>query len=385
MVRNLRETHEQLIYAEIKLIEASSDYEVLNERNNEVNRILEEKEEELTEVAARLAPIAAEVRRARDDAQVVMREATSNLSPELATLLECVKGYSSVAQLEADLDSEKARLELTGQGSSAIIREFEDRQREIDSRNRKLAKEHKQLDEFKHAIKETRELWEPQLDALVRKISEAFSDSFSRIGCAGQVSVDKATDVVDEDGNHNTANDSNGNGNGNGDDDDDSNDSDFDQWSIKIEVKFREHETLSVLDAHRQSGGERAVSTIFYLMALQSLSASPFRVVDEINQGMDPRNERMVHERMVDIACGRAESGDAGGQYFLITPKLLSGLAYKRGMKVLCIASGEYMPEDHEKLDFRRCVAVRKEVLRGRERRMGKGKERMVGDVGVEA
>ncbi|CRK41682.1 hypothetical protein BN1723_018874, partial [Verticillium longisporum] len=66
-------------------------------------------------------------------------------------------------------------------------------------------------------------------------------------------------------------------------------------------VKFRQSETLQKLDQHRQSGGERAVSTIFFLMALQSMARSPFRVVDEINQGMDPRNERMVHERMVEI------------------------------------------------------------------------------------
>ncbi len=44
-----------------------------------------------------------------------------------------------------------------------------------------------------------------------------------------------------------------------------------------------ENEELQRLNAHRQSGGERAVSTIFYLMALQSMAQSPFRVVDEIN------------------------------------------------------------------------------------------------------
>ena len=62
-------------------------------------------------------------------------------------------------------------------------------------------------------------------------------------------------------------------------------------WAL---TRYRENEQLSVLDSHRQSGGERAVSTIFYLMALQSLARAPFRVVDEINQGMDPRNERQV-------------------------------------------------------------------------------------------
>ncbi|MQL92256.1 hypothetical protein Taro_024875, partial [Colocasia esculenta] len=42
---------------------------------------------------------------------------------------------------------------------------------------------------------------------------------------------------------------------------------------------------LKVLSAHHQSGGERSVSTILYLVSLQDLTNCPFRVVDEINQG----------------------------------------------------------------------------------------------------
>ena len=90
-------------------------------------------------------------------------------------------------------------------------------------------------------------------------------------------------------------------------------------------------------------------------MSLQSLARAPFRVVDEINQGMDPRNERMVHERMVEIACNEHTS-----QYFLITPKLLTGLKYDARMKVLCIASGEYMPNDHKLLDVGRVVTLKR-------------------------
>lgn len=74
-------------------------------------------------------------------------------------------------------------------------------------------------------------------------------------------------------------------------------------------------------------------------MALQDLAQSPFRVVDEINQGMDPRNERMVHERMVNIACQERTS-----QYFLVTPKLLPGLKFHPKMKVHVINSGEHIP-----------------------------------------
>jgi chromosome segregation ATPase len=274
----------------------------------------------------------------------------------------------NVDKLNADIDSEKARLELTQGGSPHLIKEFEEREKQIKKLRDKQADFQTKLADYQSSIDEVRSHWEPKLDLLIAKISDAFSDSFQRIGCAGQVSLDK---VEEEPG-------PNGEPGG----------SDFEKWSIQIHVKFREHESLSLLDSHRQSGGERAVSTIFYLMALQSLSASPFRVVDEINQGMDPRNERMVHGRLVDIACASSEAeetdddgnsvgGGGGGQYFLITPKLLSGLVYKPGMKVLCIYSGEHMPQDYAKLDFGLAIRTMKRV-RAKNGNNGKGKGRAI-------
>jgi len=93
-------------------------------------------------------------------------------------------------------------------------------------------------------------------------------------------------------------------------------------------------------------------------MSLQSMARAPFRVVDEINQGMDPRNERMVHERMVEIACKEHTS-----QYFLITPKLLTGLRYDKRMKVLCIASGEHMPENYQRMDVSKIIGIRRSIM----------------------
>jgi hypothetical protein len=73
---------------------------------------------------------------------------------------------------------------------------------------------------------------------------------------------------------------------------------------------------------------------------------------------MDPRNERMVHERMVEIACREHTS-----QYFLITPKLLTGLRYDKRMKVLCIASGEHMPDDYKQLDINKIIGIRRAIM----------------------
>ena len=45
--------------------------------------------------------------------------------------------------------------------------------------------------------------------------------------------------------------------------------SDFEKYGVQIKVKFRDQEELQELNAQRQSGGERSVSTMLYLMALQ--------------------------------------------------------------------------------------------------------------------
>jgi chromosome segregation ATPase len=70
-------------------------------------------------------------------------------------------------------------------------------------------------------------------------------------------------------------------------------------------------------------------------MALQRFTKAPFRVVDEINQGMDSVNERMIHRRMVEVACQESTA-----QYFLVTPKLLTNLHYHPHMSISCIFAG---------------------------------------------
>ncbi|KAM5261466.1 structural maintenance of chromosomes protein 5 isoform 4-T4 [Hipposideros larvatus] len=118
---------------------------------------------------------------------------------------------------------------------------------------------------------------------------------------------------------------------------------DYDKYGIQIRVKFRSSTQLHELTPHHQSGGERSVSTMLYLMALQELNRCPFRVVDEINQGMDPINERRVFEMVVNTACKENTS-----QYFFITPKLLQNLPYSEKMTVLFVYNGPHMLEPNK-------------------------------------
>lgn len=61
---------------------------------------------------------------------------------------------------------------------------------------------------------------------------------------------------------------------------------------------------------------------------------------------MDANYERAVHNSLVEVTC-KPDSG----QYFLITPKLLTDLKYHERMKVLCVNNGEWIPGGEERVD----------------------------------
>ncbi|KAH8730592.1 hypothetical protein GQ44DRAFT_768351 [Phaeosphaeriaceae sp. PMI808] len=307
-VTQLRTFHESLVEAEIRLIEAKSEFNALQVENRDILQQQEQKKAQIQELEKHNKTLRVEYDR-------LFKTTQSNLDglpPEEKAIVMEYRKLPSLEALEQEVQAVAARLEMMVEGNSSVIRAYEKRKDDITKTQEKLEQHSANLEQTKAQIMEIREQWEPELDALIAKISAAFAHNFQHIQCAGQVEVYK-----DEE--------------------------DFDKWSIQISVRFRESESLSVLNSHRQSGGERAVSTIFYLMALQDLAQSPFRVVDEINQGMDPRNERMVHERMVNIACQERTS-----QYFLITPKLLPGLKFHPKMKVHIINSGEHVPDAND-------------------------------------
>ena len=113
---------------------------------------------------------------------------------------------------------------------------------------------------------------------------------------------------------------------------------DFSQYKVHIKVKWRASESLHVLgESGRDSGGERSVATMVYLISLQNINPAPFRVVDEINQAMDSTNERNVFE-CITHACR-----EGGKQYFLLTPKLLPDLEYGEETALQIVLNGPYV------------------------------------------
>uniref|UniRef100_A0A4W3I3Y1 Structural maintenance of chromosomes protein 5 n=1 Tax=Callorhinchus milii TaxID=7868 RepID=A0A4W3I3Y1_CALMI len=244
-----------------------------------------------------------------DIPQELMRVSTCELIHFYSIIIIIILAFQSLPntldEIDASLREEESRVACFSTLSATIVADYKKRKQAIEDLVEELKRKNTELKDYKENISKVKEKWLNPLKQLVEQINEKFSEHFRSMQCAGE--VDLHTENEEE----------------------------YDKYGIRIRVKFRSSTQLHELTHHHQSGGERSVSTMLYLMALQELSRCPFRVVDEINQGMDPTNERRVFEMVVRTACQENTS-----QYFFITPKLLQNLTYDDNMTVLCVYNG---------------------------------------------
>ncbi|KAJ4829096.1 Structural maintenance of chromosomes protein 5 [Turnera subulata] len=234
-------------------------------------------------------------------------ESIAIITPELEQAF--LQMPTTIEELEATIQDNLSQANSILFLNQNVLQEYEHRQKKIEAINNKLETDKLELRRCLTEIDALKESWLPKLRSLVTRINETFSRNFQEMAVAGEVSLDE-------------------------------HDKDFDQFGILIKVKFRQAGQLQVLSAQHQSGGERSVSTILYLVSLQDLTNCPFRVVDEINQGMDPINERKMFQQLV-----RAASQPNTPQCFLLTPKLLPDLEYSEACSILNIMNGPWIDQ----------------------------------------
>ncbi|VDM59309.1 unnamed protein product [Angiostrongylus costaricensis] len=236
------------------------------------------------------------------------------MTPKEKEILECLEklfidehipdDMSMVLQL---LEEEKIKLRLaTVDGSKEDFDRYEFLKGEKISLVSRREQQEATREEWKASLMKEIIEWREPIEELIQNINVNYSKFFAQIGCAGEVYLDRPEDPLN-----------------------------IAEYGIMIMVSFRSGERLKRLNhqvrmlssscflvvlkktiyAKVQSGGERSVSTMLYLLALQELCPVPFRCVDEINQGMDPVNERKVFNIIVDTLSG--EGNLAKTQYFL--------------------------------------------------------------------
>ncbi|XP_066599274.1 structural maintenance of chromosomes protein 5 isoform X2 [Prorops nasuta] len=242
-------------------------------------------------------------------------ESTNNVQPgqkEFRTINAAfAKLPPTIEEINAEINLARNKMFCMGKiiNPEEMLQRYENLEEELKLLKEFIENKTNELEEIKKQTDALCEKWITPLEDLVSQINTNFSSHFASMKCAGEVTLTHGENTMD-----------------------------FDQYGLTIRVKFRDIDELQELTRQRQSGGERAVTTAIYMIALQELTRVPFRCVDEINQGMDASNERRVFDLLVNIT-GKPNSS----QYFLLTPKLLPNLIYSKTVTIHCVFNGPFM------------------------------------------
>lgn len=203
-VTEFRRLHENVIEAEIRLIEAASEVRAFKKENSQVLERLRARQVQLEELTAVRNNMKASIR----TEHITVQEMIHSCTAEENEIIRSYKDLQSVAELDDEIQSVNARLEMMSAGDGSVVKTYENREAQIRRTQDSLESHATALQEAQVKIAEIKGPFVEQLDELMSKISAAFAHNFEQIGCAGEVSVYK-----DED--------------------------DFNAWSIQISVRFR--------------------------------------------------------------------------------------------------------------------------------------------------
>ena len=213
-------------------------------------------------------------------------------------------------EVKAKKDSLNKELERIPKVSQSDIIDIQTKEKDRDEKREEIETLEREIGCLKRELQQDREDLMNGINAMVDNINENFMAKMDQIGYAGQVTL--------KTGEH---------------------DLDFKNYGLDIMVKFHDKDALTNLTNHTQSGGEKSVTTALYIMSLQEMTQVPFRCVDEINQGMDERNEKSVWELLVETA------NQHSAQFFYLAPKYPADLDLDKNIKVHICFNGNVNTE----------------------------------------
>ena len=131
-----------------------------------------------------------------------------------------------------------------------------------------------------------KDVWKKAMEDLVESVDPAYQTVLSAADASGFIKFEEA-DAIEDAG-------------------------------IDLYVGFRGG-APTTLDPFTQSGGERSVALMAFILSLQARIVSPLRAMDEFDIHMDPRNR----EAMFKMILSQMKQREAS-QYIVITPSILT-------------------------------------------------------------
>ncbi len=135
-------------------------------------------------------------------------------------------------------------------------------------------------------LEERKKAWKNAVQNLIDEVAPIYQQVLSTVGATGAIRLDEG-DAVGEAG-------------------------------LQLLVGFKGAEP-SILDPYMQSGGERSVALVAFMLSLQSRIISQLRAMDEFDIHMDPRNREAIFKMI--LAQGKR---NPNSQHIVITPSIIT-------------------------------------------------------------
>jgi len=270
-VRSFEKAVDEVLSGELRLREIQVEREI-NERSMQQAKASAQRwarrVDELEQQIGGIEVEVAELKRLLDDrSRVVTEEEISRAPPvsEVEAELERIRGELEALKSVDPLAREKLR-----EATSVLERLTEER--------RKIAEER---DSILERRKEAASRWRSTLEQAVRDVNTHFQELISKVGGEGYVALEGADPY---------------------------------EAGLEIYVGF-DGAPPEAVSSMAHSGGERTLSTVGLLLAVQKMKPSPFRILDEFEIHLDPENFERVSLLLKEA------SRDT--QYIVVTPARL--------------------------------------------------------------
>jgi len=135
-------------------------------------------------------------------------------------------------------------------------------------------------------LEERKKAWKNSVQTLIDEVAPIYQQVLSTVGATGAIRLDEGDSVAEA--------------------------------GLQLLVGFKGAEP-SILDPYTQSGGERSVALVAFMLSLQSRIISPLRAMDEFDIHMDPRNREAIFKMI--LAQGKK---NPNSQHIVITPSIIS-------------------------------------------------------------
>lgn len=227
------------------------------------------------------------------------RRGLEELNPLIEKAGERIDTSRTIQEISDDLKILGVRLSSLGEMSEEVERMYFNYLNVFEELKAKAAVVGQNLQKTMEELEQRRAKWKDTMEKVLDTVSETYRELLAKIEATGRVRLINAEDI--------------------------------EEAGLELLVGFRGSEP-QVLDAYTQSGGERSVATMLFLLALQQYLRSPFRAVDEFDVHMDPRNREVISEMLINLMAGTRDI-----QYVTITPGQITGV--EGGVHVITVQS----------------------------------------------